>query len=105
MHMHKHIQHISGTLGADEVLIVPLPTPESSLPLIPLLDPNLVIGVAEVDFGEDLRKVESIQHFRYEGEGEAVFNHYFVESLVVDHQADLPIETRDKHDWRCGERL
>ena len=98
----KACRGISGTLGADEVLIVPLPTSESSLPLIPLPDPNLVIGVAEVNFGEDLRKVKSIQHFRYEGEGEAVFNCHFVESPVVDYQAKLPIRTWNKHDWSCG---
>ena len=93
----KACRGISGTLGADEVLIVPLPTSESSLPLIPLPDPHLVVYVAEVNFGEDLGKVKSIQHFRYAGEWEEVFNRDFVESPVVDYQAKLPIRT-----WNGG---
>ena len=56
-------------MGTDQVLVVTLPTPEGSLSLVPLPDPHLVIGVAEVNLGEDLRKVEAVQHFQVGGEG------------------------------------
>ena len=90
---------IGGTLGTDEVLVVALPTSEGSLPLIPLPDPHLVIGVAKVDLREDLRKVEAVQHFRYEGEGETILNRDLVETTVVDHQAELAIRLREEHHW------
>ena len=79
---------IGGTLGTDQVLVVAFLTPEGSLPLVPLPDPHLVIGVAEVNLGEDLRKVEAVQHLRYEGQGEAVFDGDLVETPVVDYHRD-----------------
>ena len=63
--IHKVLEHgkcVRWSLGADQVLIMALPTPEGCLLLTPLLDSHLVIGIAQVLFGEDLGEVESVEH-------------------------------------------
>ena len=81
---------------------MPLTTSECCFPLITLSEPHLVIGVAQIDFGEDLCEVEAIQHFRYEGEGKTIFDSDFIETPVVDDEAQLAIGTRDEHDGSCS---
>ena len=82
-----------------------LPTLESYFPLTPLPDPHLVIGVAQINFGKDLGEVESVEHLRYEGEGETIFDCHPVQTPVVHHEAELTIRTRDKHSWSSSWRL
>ena len=52
---------------ADLVLEMPVATAERGLVFIPLLDPQLVLGIAQVDLGEDLGAMQAIQHLKYEG--------------------------------------
>ena len=61
-----------------------------------------MIGVAQIDFGEDFCEVKAVQHLRYEGEGKTIFDSDFIETPVVNDEAQLPIRTRDEHDWSCS---
>ena len=79
-----------------------LPTLESYFPLTPLPDPHLVIGVAQINFGKDLGEVESVEHLRYEGKGETIFDYNFVQPPLVHHKAELPIRALYKHNWSCS---
>ena len=104
--MLKHGKFVGRSLRAHLIFKVPFSASECCFPLIALIDPNLVVGVAQVDFGEDLGFVEPIQHFRYEGEGIAIFYCDFVETPIVDHKAKLAIWLRHEHKkgrgWRFG---
>ena len=61
-----------------------------------------MIGVAQIDLCEDLCAVETIEHLRYEGEGETIFDSDLIETPVVDDEAQLAIRTRDEHDGSCS---
>ena len=52
---------------ADLVLVVSVEAAECSLVLIPLLNSQLVIRVAEIDLREDRGGVEAVPQLRYEG--------------------------------------
>ena len=106
--VHEELEHgrgVGGPLGAHLVFEMPLPAPECCFPFIPLLDPDLVIGVPQVNLGEDPGLVKAIQHFRYEGEGVTVFNSDFVEPLEVHNQPQLAIGPLDEHDGSSCRRL
>ena len=83
--MLKHGWCIGRPLRADLILEVSLPASERCLPLVALLDLDLMVGVAKVDLCEELGAVEAIEHLRYEGEGVAILDCYFVEASVVYH--------------------
>ena len=60
-----------------------LPTPEGGLPLVPLLHPHLMVSVAHIDLCKHFGCVQTIQHFRDEGEGKPIFDSNRVEAAVV----------------------
>lgn len=62
---------------------VPLTTSECSFPFISLLDPYLMIGIAEVDFCEDFGQVKAIEHLGDEGEREAIFDGNLVQPPII----------------------
>ena len=71
--MLKHGRGIGWPLRADLVFEMTLATLECSFPLVPRLHPDLVVGIAKIDLGEDPGPMESVQHLRYEREAVAVF--------------------------------
>ena len=61
--IHKSLKHgrcIGGTHGTDPKLVMPLPTPEGSFPFVPLPDPDLMICIPKVNFGEHFCFVEAV---------------------------------------------
>ena len=96
---------VGGPLGAHLVFEMPLPAPECCLPLIALLDPHLMVCIAQVDFCEHLCVVQAIHHFGDEGEGEAILHSDNVEAPVVLDEAQLPIRALDEHNWSGGKRM
>ena len=79
--VHEMLEHgwcIGRSLRAYLILEVPLLASERRFPFIPLLDPDLVVCIFEVNLCEDPDFVEAVQHLRYEGEGVAVFYRYLV---------------------------
>ena len=62
-------------------------------------------SVSQVNFCEDLGEVEAVQHLRYEGEGEPVFDGNPVQTPVIDNEAKLAIWALHKHNRGCSWRL
>ena len=81
--MLEHSRGIGRPLRAHLIFEVAFSASERCFPFVALLDPDLVVYIAEVDFCEDLCTMEPIQHLRYEGEGVAIFDSHFVETPVV----------------------
>ena len=79
------------------ILEEPPPAFERRFPFIPLLDPDLVVCISQVNLCEDPGFVEAVQHLKYEGEGVTVFDS-FVEPLEVHDQPQLAIGPLDEHD-------
>ena len=64
-----------------------------------------MVGVAQVDFREDLGFVEPIEHLRYEGERVAIFDCDLVEPPKVHDQPQLAIGPLNEHDRGSCRRL
>ena len=83
--MLEHGWSVGRPFGADLVFEVALSASECNFSLVAFLDPDLMVSIAEVDLGEDLRAVEAVEHFRYEGEGVAVLDCHFAEAAIVHY--------------------
>ena len=63
-----------------------------------ILDSDLVVALAEVDFGEDGGPMQAIEHIVDAGEGVGIFDGDVVEGSVVDAEAETPVLLADEED-------
>ena len=100
----EHRWSVGDTHGTDPELVVAFPAAKGGLPLVPLPHPHLMVGIAQVDFCEDLGLVQAVEHLGNEGQGVSVFDGDVVETSAVHHEAKLPIRTLNKHHWSSSRR-
>ena len=71
------------------MLVVPLAAPKGCHPFVPLSDPDLMIGISEIFFGEHFGFVWAIKHLADERKGEAILHNDSIEPAEVHHQPQL----------------
>jgi hypothetical protein len=72
---------------------------EGGLPLIALLDADIIVSPSYIELGEVSRTLESIDEIINEGEGVSVFSCDGIECSIVLDKAELTILLLDEKDW------
>jgi hypothetical protein len=72
---------------------------ECGLPLIALLDADIIVSPLYVELGEVSCTLESMDEIVDEGEGVLIFSCDGIEYLIVLDEAELTILLFDKKDW------
>jgi hypothetical protein len=72
---------------------------------LPFLDTDVVVSPTNVELGEVLGALESVDDIRDEGERVPVLDCDLVELPIVLHKAELAVLLLDKEDWQCDQGL
>jgi hypothetical protein len=71
---------------------------EGGLPFVTFIDPDKMVSMPEIDFGEELSLLRTIKEVRDARKWITVFLGEFVESPEVDTKSEGPIFLLDKKD-------
>ena len=96
---HEGSRSIGQTEGKDEELVKAITSAEGGLVDIIIMDLDLVIAGAEVDFAEDLGVVETVKQLIDSWQWVRILDCLFIKGTIINAHAKITFLFANKQDW------